>query len=219
MFSSRHGAELVGKFATFGATQKKSDSPGEELFKRFREAFPDIRDTIDFTNVNNLIVKFDWRRYEGTAVAVAALEAKESLSAAVRQGGFYGGDYHHGAFLALLYLGVRLRAGVVYNFVDLAAVSNARFLQRALYFATITLLINVPAVNALYTEEEKTNIQRLGMFATVYYIPYFLDTIHYDRAPLNDLKLVWRIRQLRMYDNAMATEVLKVLDRHTDYLG
>ena len=56
------------------------------------------------------------------------------LRSAIWKGAFYRGDYHHGAFLALLFLGLRLREGVVYRFVDLAKVSNARFLQRALFF-------------------------------------------------------------------------------------
>ena len=166
-----------------------------------------------------MVERFNWEFYEGTAVATAAREAKESMKAAMLRGAFYRGDYHHATFLALLYLGVRLRPGVTYKFVDLAEVSNARFLQRALYFTMITLLLRVPAIAALYTEEEQRNIRRLGMFSSVYYIPYFLDTVHYARAPLNDLQLIWRIRQLRMYDDKIASECLKVMDRHTDYLG
>ena len=189
------------------------------MFKRFREAFPSIRETIDFNNINALTTTFDWNFYEGTAVAVAAREAKETMCAALKEGAFYRGDYHHGAFLALLFLGVRLREGHTYRFVDLAKVSNARFLQRALYFVTIALLIEVPAVRSLYSEEERRSAQRLAMFSAVYYIPYFLETVSYDKAPLNDLRLIWRVRQLKMYEEKMATEVLKVMDRHTDYLG
>ena len=59
----------------------------------------------------------------------------------------------------------------------------------------------------------------MAVFSAIYYIPYFLETVHYDKAALNDIMRVWRVRQLRMYDEDMATEVLKVLDRHTDYLG
>ena len=50
-------------------------------------------------------------------------------------------------------------------------------------------------------------------------MPYFLQTVSAARAPMNDLNLIWRMRQLRQYDPIVATPVLKVLDRHTDYLG
>ena len=124
-------AELVGKYATDGATGRKSASPGEELFSRFREAF----ETIDFTALNTIVVRFDWNMFEGTAVAVTAREAKARMVEAMKEGAFCRGDYHLARFLALLYLGVRLRQGVSYRLVDLAAISNARFLQWTLYFS------------------------------------------------------------------------------------
>jgi hypothetical protein len=43
----------------------------------------------------------------------------------------------------------------------------------------------VPAVRALYTEEEGMNIWHLEVFSAAYYILYFLETVHYDKAALS----------------------------------
>ena len=88
-------AELVGKYATDGATGRRSASPGEELFSRFREAF----ETIDFTALNTIVVRFDWNMFEGTAVAVMAREAKARMVEAMKEGAFCRGDYHLATFL------------------------------------------------------------------------------------------------------------------------
>jgi hypothetical protein len=42
----------------------------------------------------------------------------------------------------------------------------------------------VPAVRALYTEKKGMNIWRLEVFSAAYYILYFLETVHYDKASL-----------------------------------
>ena len=34
----------------------------------------------------------------------------------------------------------------------------------------------------------------------------------------NDLRLIQKLRSYKMYDNAIASPVLEVMDRHTDYL-
>ena len=121
--------------------------------------------------------------------------------------------------MALLYLGLTLRPGEVYKFLDLAAPSNARFLQRGLFFLIITLLMRIPEIHDLYTEEERRQIHNMGQFSALYYVPYFLQSVFAARAPMNDLNLISRIRQLRMYDPSVANPVLKCMDRHTDYLG
>ena len=60
----RHVAELIGKFATIGATGSRSTSPGDSLFLRFRSAWPEISSSIDFSNLNNILITFDWDRYD-----------------------------------------------------------------------------------------------------------------------------------------------------------
>ena len=138
---------------------------------------------------------------------------------AMRNGAFYRGDYHHAAFMALLFLGVMLRPGAVYKFLDLAEPSNARLLQRGHYFLIMTLLMRIPEIYDIYSEEERRQIHNLGQFSALYYVPYFLQSVFAARAPMNDLNLICRMRQLRMYDPHVADPVLKCMDRHTNYLG
>ena len=126
----RHIAELLGKFATIGATGSKSSSPGDALFARFRSAWPEISESIDFSNLNNIITTFDWDRWEGTPVARAATKAKNIVQSLVNVYTFKRNDRMHGANFILMFLGVRLRDGATYRLPDLSEPSNARFFQR-----------------------------------------------------------------------------------------
>ena len=144
-FYSRHVAELLGKFATVGATGRKSSSPGESLFTRFREAWPEISQTIDYSRINDLITTFDWAQWEGTDVARAAKEAKQFVKNCARDQTFNRNDYMHGITFILLFLGVKVKEGATFALPDLAEVSNARFLQRFAF--SLLLLIYTKNLN------------------------------------------------------------------------
>ena len=170
-------AELLGKFATIGANGRKSTSPGDNMFTRFRAVWPKVNQLIDYSNLNNLNLRtFDWNRWRGTEVGKRALEVKKYMKAAMINGTFVRGDHLHAVQFVLLYLGVKVKAGVTLRFPDLAGVSNARFLQRALYFILIGLLIEMPEVRRLYSLVERKRIGRLQLFCALYYAPYFLET-------------------------------------------
>jgi hypothetical protein len=126
----RHIAELLGKFATIGATGTRSTSPGDALFARFRNAWPEISESIDFSNLNNIISTFDWEKWEGTPVAREATRAKELVQNLVNVHTFKRNDRMHGANFILMFLGVRVADGVTYRLPDLSEPSNARFFQR-----------------------------------------------------------------------------------------
>ena len=172
----RHVAELLGKFGTAAASGRETASPGEELFTRFRNSFSDINATLDYSNVNEFIRRFDWDRWEGTSVSRAAKKAKEKMLELLRAGCFQRNDYKFAAELILIFLGCRIGIGSNFVFPDLAKASNARFLQRCLYFILIQLLIDVPLVRDMFTDREKETIANMALFCAVYYGPYFLQT-------------------------------------------
>ena len=215
----RHIAELLGKWATVGATGRRSTSPGDALFNRFRKAWPAISKDIDFGNLNDILNTLDWEVWENLPVAEAATKAREMVLDCRQRGLFQRNDQKFAADFILMKLGVRLQEGVTYTFPDLAEPSNARFLQRMLYFGEMDLLMRVPAVRALFTAEEQEVISRMSLFCTLFYGPYFLSTPIASRAATNDLDLIENLREFRVFDQEIADQALKVMDRHCDYLS
>lgn len=167
---------MLGKFATIAASGRNSKSPGEEIFTKFRSSFPSINSTLDYNNINQLVRRFDWDRWQGTDVARVAREAKETMSQLVMGGSFPRNDYKFAAQLILIYLGVRVRPGSNFVFPDLAKANNARFIQRCLYFILMELLMPVPAVTDMFDARDQEMIGDMALFCAVYYGPYFLQT-------------------------------------------
>ena len=109
---------------------------------------------MDWPNLNDIVTTFEWDRWEGTEVGRDASEARDWATSWIQQAEETHRDYYRAApFLILLFLGVKLRPGVVFKFPDPCKVSNARFLQRLLYILMIALLINVPVVASMFSEE------------------------------------------------------------------
>ena len=166
----------MGKFATTAASGRRSAAPGEELFNRFRASFPDISATLDPTTINQTVRRFDWARWEGTDVARTAVRARATVGGLVRAGCFTRGDYKYAAEFILLYLGVNIQAGRKFVFPDLAKASNARFIQRSQYFVIMELLMDVPAMQGMFSAREQETIADMALFSALYYGPYFLQT-------------------------------------------
>ena len=87
-----------------------------------------------------------------------------------------------------------------------------------LYFGMMDLLMDIPAVRALFTDEERGVISRMSLFCTLFYGPYFLSTPIASKAATNDLDLIEKLREFRVFDQEIADQALKVMDRHCDYL-
>ena len=215
----RHIAELLGKWATVGATGRQTSSPGDVLFTRFRNMWPTLSQDINFRDLNAILNTFDWDQWEGHPVGEAARMAKKSVLESRNKGLFQRNDQRFAADFILMKLGVPLPEGVLYTLPDLAEPSNARFLQRMLYFGEMDLLMNVPAVRALFSDEERRLISRMSLFCTLFYGPYFLSTPIASKAATHDLDLIEKLREFRDHDQEIAEQALKVMDRHSDYLS
>jgi hypothetical protein len=160
-------------------------------------------------------------RWEGSVVGAAALRARDTVCSLVDKHTFKRNDRMHGANLILMFLGVKLREGRVYLLPDLSEVSNARFFQRLLFFLMMCLLLDIPAVQNMFDDEEKRQIKLMAIFCAIYYGPYFLTTFVSASAPKNDLTLIASLRALREERpfQGIAQQVLVMMDRHTDYLS
>ena len=113
----RHIAELLGKWATVGATGRRSTSPGDALFNRFRNAWPAISQEIDFGNLNDILNTLDWNVWEGLPVAEAATRARDTVLDCRERGLFARNDQKYAADFILMKLGVRLQEGITYTFL------------------------------------------------------------------------------------------------------
>ena len=167
---------------------------------------------------------------------------RKTLMGLLKAESFDRGDYKYAAEFILLYLGVQIRDNAKFYFPDLAKASNARFIQRCLYFVMMELLMDVPAVQAMFSAREQETIADMALFSSLYYGPYFLQTTIASRyfsciknlkeilslaivtslfpsAARQDLTLIKELRKLRRHKRDLATSALQVMDRHTDYLG
>ena len=188
-----HVAELLGKFSTSAASGWTSASPGEELFTRFCSNFPSINTNIDYNNINELLRRFVWGRWEETDMARAARKAKEALLELVMAGCFQRGDFKWAAEFILIYLGVRIKPGSNFVFPDLAKASNARFIHRCLYFVLMLLLMDVPAVDNMFSAREQDTIADMDLFSAIYYGPYFLQTTIASRWVFSSSRYIWTV--------------------------
>jgi hypothetical protein len=203
------------------ASGRKSAGPSTAIFNKWRRAKKETWSNIDWPNLNTILIRFDWDRWEGTSVGRVARRSADWLLAHLRknEGLTWKNDYRNAAIMILLYFGMRVREGQVMVFPEPVRVSNARFIQRLLYYISISMLLGVPAVAELFNPEEQKEIKAMALFCGVYYGAYFLQTPFASRAARLDLELVGDLRGFRMYDDEMATAALKVMDRHTDYLS
>ena len=161
---------FLGKFATIAAAGRRSATPDEELFNRFRASLPAL--SANPTSINQMVRRFDWARWEGTNVARRTWRAGEDCDEGqghrgelVSAGCFTRGDYKYAAEFILLYLSVNIRTDRKFVFPDLAKASNARFIQRSQYFVLMELLMDVPAVQALYSPREQETITDMALFS------------------------------------------------------
>ena len=81
-------------------------------------------------------------------------------------------DYSKGLKLLLMILGLPLSLG--YVFPRPVEVSNARFLQRGLYYLEMFLLMGILAVSQLFTAEERAFIKKMAFYSAIFYLPHFL---------------------------------------------
>lgn len=109
-------------------------------------------------------------------MARAAKRARDTLVELLRAGCFQRGDYKLAVEFILLYLGIQIRPDRNFTFPDLAKASNARFIQRCLFFVLMEMLMDVPAVQEMFTAREQDTIADMALFSSIYYGPYFLQT-------------------------------------------
>ena len=57
-----HIVELLGKFSTTAAAGQQASSSGKSRFNQLRATWPEISQAIDYDNLDNMLLKFDWKR-------------------------------------------------------------------------------------------------------------------------------------------------------------
>lgn len=170
----RHVIELVPKRVLTVVTGKGSSSPGDELFERFRSNWNNIKPNLDYTTLGDNLNRFDYQHHQTTPYG--AMVAGVSAWAARAAGTSFSerSDYQQTLYMICFYFGLPMPANTKYRFPRPIAVSNARFLQRCLYFIQMQLLMNVEQVAELFTSEEKLTIATMADFSAVIYGPHFL---------------------------------------------
>ena len=93
---------------------------------------------------------------------------------------------------------------------------NARFMGKGIYITMLTLLQDVVT---FMTSEDKENINRLVLFCTLFYGPWFLQSSKPEKAPSNDFMGYKAMKEFSKHDKDIAIEVGKSILRHGWYLS
>jgi hypothetical protein len=170
----RHVIELVPKRVLTVVTGKGSSSPGDELFERFRSNWNTIKPNLDYTTLGDQLNRFDNDKHQTTPYGAMVAGVTAWAAAAASTSFNSRSDYQQALYMICFYLGLPMPADTKYRFPRPIAVSNARFLQRCIYFLQMHLLMNVDEVADLFTDEEKLTIATMADFSAIIYGPHFL---------------------------------------------
>ena len=208
----RHIIELHAKHAMITITGSTT-APYEPLFKRFQDNWNSISENASQALANNMLKRFDWSAYRGTFIGLRAEEVLQFCQRALTLDTFTRGDYKNLCSLTVLYLGGEIPG---FKFYRPGAMHNARFMAKGIYLAMLALL---QGVVTFLTPEDKENINRLIIFSSFFFVPWFLQSSRPKKAPSNDLMAYKSMKEFCKHDKQIAIEVGKSVLRHGWYLS
>ena len=154
----RHIQELHVKHVD--SKLRPTSGPKDTLFVRFQEAWPDILQSIDYSNLN----KFSWEASKNTMLETQAEMALGLLNNFLIQKTFPREDYAELCQLGVMYLG-----GIVpdFKFQYPGPVHSARYMAKALYMLKMHLLLS--QVN-IFSNKERQIIAQMSEFIGLFWI-------------------------------------------------
>ena len=128
---------------------------------------------------------------------------------------FSRGDYNDALNYLLVFGGIP----VDFNLARPCRVSKAAFLQVALYYLQMYILLDLPEVQELLTPEEVQEVQVMAEYCALHYVPWMLQAKFAASAPLNLLTAIERLRAYREDNFQIATITLKKRENHLNFLS
>ena len=208
-----HTEQLPPSAVAEAVSGRKSTGPEDPLLQKIKSNWNLIKASTP-EDVEYKI--FDWEENEGTPQGEAAKEVLDWAKDAKRTAQYSRGDYMSALNLVLLFLGSVLG---LCTLPRPARISKARFLQIGLYYLTVFLLLDIPEVAALFTQQEIVEIQTMAEFCALHYIPFMLKAKYAASAPRNLLTAIHRLRSIRVSHPVVAAVALQKRELHLNFLS
>ena len=210
-----HVHELGPKAVMAAVSRRPSTSPADRLFTKFLDSWNMLLDAgVRGDQVAYRL--FDWQSVVGTgtekvarAVCQWAKETSRNKDFAER------GDYMEVIKLVLLFLGVK----VPMTLPRPCAVSRARFLQPCKYYLSMFLLLDVPEMQRLLTEEEVKEVEVMAPYVALHYVPGMCTAKDATASPSNLLTTIYHLRLIRDDSPLVATIALNKWKKHLNWIS
>ena len=203
---THHTEELPAKDVQEAVSGRKSSGPTDPLFVKWSNAWNTVKEAFE-QSIDFEFKKFNWEEKEGSVTEAIAKLVMEWARKAKKEKKFSRGDYDNALNYLLAFGGVP----VDFNMARPCRVSKARFLQLALYYLQIYLLLDLPEVQELLTAEE---VSVMAEYCALHYIPWMLQAKFAASAPRNLLTAIERLRAYREDNYQVATIALKKRENH-----
>ena len=185
-----HIKELHIKHYAGPVTPRGTSSPGDALFKAYRKQWDTInQEEEDFMSK---LVFFEWPEDNNSFISIIAYKSLKLINEFLAKDTFKRGDYKYLCQLVKVFLSRETQG---FRFRKPAAVSHARFMQRALNYISIKLLGPLVKYMEMSTSE-KREVDMMVTFASLFYIRWFLQSTLTAEAAVLDLESIQEVRQL-----------------------
>ena len=117
--------------------------------------------------------------------------------------------------LILIFLGVFLQ----WSLPRPGAVSSARFMQIGVYYLIICLLLDVPEVREIFTDDEITEIEMMAEYCAIHYLPWMLLAKYASAAPRHLLTSIANLLSIRSSHPTVSSVALQKKELHLNFLS
>ena len=201
-----HVAEIIVTESYMKIWGFKTTSPKEPLCERLRKEWEDIKDQVDYSQLQ----MFDVSSLPESLRPLAEQTLDFCLTE-YQRGSFPRGDYKELLELSIICLGGDVAK---FQFRLPGAVHHARWMAKGIYFLKIYLLGDLFAMK----DSEKENVRRQVTFVLLVYIRFWFRTPLSTAAPRVDLELYHDVIKYREVESYVAFNVLHKIRLHLWYL-
>ena len=161
-----HIYDLFGKNLIKVVTGKKSSGPGNPLFMRFSKEWPNLVETIDYSNLK----KLDMGLWRGTFVEQLVIELRVWCQHAYLSAVFPRGSYNDLLNSIIVYIGAN-PPNFRFHFKKPKDVTNARFMEPAEYYLVLALLSRQLT---WLSDAQRQEVEQMAFISALFYGPGFL---------------------------------------------
>ena len=202
---------------TEAVSGRKSSGPKDPLLQKIFENWNTIAASRDAAEDNNEVFYnvYDWDKNEGSEQNRCAEEVKLWAKKAKAENHYASKCYNDSLNLILIFLGVFLE----WTLPRPGAVSPTRFMHIGVYYLTICLLLDIPEVREIFTEDEILEIEKMAEYCAIHYLPWMLLAKYAAAAPRHLLTSIANLRSIRSTHPTVSAVALQKKELHFNFFS